>query len=161
MKLSPFMKKVDRITGKEYPIHLLKIIGRFVGSDHSYKKNDTYLSYNKVSKHVQLGSTTFPFFTSCRSVIQVDEYKVESITPCTIDVLYKQTNFLIYYHRLYIVRLNLRYGKRRKFFPGRKHSFQHYLSDLMVTASKLNFETVRNFENYISFILPDEVYAEL
>ena len=70
------------------------MIGHFAGCDHQISKGEHYFTIENPTV-VQLGQTGVPFFSKFWPTEVINKYLVKRVTPCSIDVSYVCTVYIV------------------------------------------------------------------
>ena len=90
--LSPALVRIDDY---KLPKTVLKIVGEFAGTDHTFRKGDHYFTVDTGTTYIQLGQIGVPFFTKFLVSESIHEWHVNRATPCSVDVTYVRTHHIL------------------------------------------------------------------
>ena len=160
--LSPILKHVDKVTDQDLPKSIVKMIGQYAGTDHCYTKGDTYYTCEPCEV-TQIGQDGVPFFTREWPTHMYNTYVVNKCTPCTIDVSYMHTVYIVFinntkfkiYHNKHLPSRKLAVCKRNDF------GYQHLVKAIIQNTTELTYENMWERNNtHIIFLLNEQQYQK-
>ena len=120
--ISPTLNRIDNVTYQNLPKTVLQMIGRFAGTDHCFKPGDMYYTHEPLCR-IKFSEIGVPFYTYCWKVKCINCYYVKRVTPCSLDLSYIKTIYIVEVNHM---RIAFEHNKRlpdRKILVCRRNDF--------------------------------------